>query len=80
LSGWHPADVKAAVQKRGETLTSLAERHNYDASYLRHALTRPLHKGELILAAFLGVKPQTIWPDRYDARGRRTVGRRARAA
>lgn len=68
LSGWHPEDVKAAIRKRGETLTSLAEKKGFDGSYLRHVLNRPLRKGEAIIAKFLGVEPREIWPARYRAK------------
>lgn len=69
LSGWHSEDVKAAVRKRGETLVSLARRNHFSESYLRSVLIRPLYQGEQIIAKFIGVKPQVIWPDRYNADG-----------
>lgn len=72
LSGWHPAEVKAAVQMRGETLAGLARRHGLSESYLRNVLLRPLYRGEQIIATFLRIPPHTIWPDRYDASGRPT--------
>jgi Ner family transcriptional regulator len=69
LSGWHPEDVKAAIRKRGITLTELALRNGFSESYLRNALIRPARDGELIISRFLRVKPEVIWPDRYDADG-----------
>lgn len=68
--GWHPAEVKAAVQMRGETLSGLARRHGLCESYLRVTLLRPSHRGEQIIAAFLRTTPQAIWPERYDAKGK----------
>jgi Ner family transcriptional regulator len=69
LSGWHPEDVKAAIRKKGVTLTELALRNGFSESYLRNALRRPLHDGEQIIARFLKVPAEQIWPDRYDADG-----------
>ncbi|MBI6262380.1 helix-turn-helix domain-containing protein, partial [Proteus mirabilis] len=50
-SDWHPADIIAALRKRGTTLAN--------------ALSRPWPKGEKIIADFLGVAPSEIWPSRY---------------
>lgn len=69
LSGWHPEDVKAAVRKKGVSLSALAEMHGFGPSYLRNTLMRPLFEGEQIIARFLGVAPQEIWPKRYDESG-----------
>ncbi len=65
LSDWHPADVKAALAKRGWTLTALAEAHGHCASYLRQTLIRKSAKGEAIIARVLRVKAGDIWPSRY---------------
>jgi Ner family transcriptional regulator len=70
------ADVKAAIQKRGSSLSALARANGFDDSYLRAVLLRPLPRGEAIIAAFLGVKPKTIWPQRYDAKGNPKSARR----
>lgn len=75
LSGWHPEDVKAAIRKKGHTLSSLSRSHGYSAAYLRNALQRPLFEGEQIIAAFLGVSPYSIWPDRYFRDGRSRIAR-----
>lgn len=69
LSGWHAEDVKAAIRKRGITVTELALKNRLSESYLRNALIRPLYRGEQIIARFLGVPAQSIWPDRYHADG-----------
>ena len=47
LSGWEPEDVKCAIWKKGETLASLARKHDFSEAYLRNALIRPLYRGEL---------------------------------
>lgn len=69
LSGWHPAEVKAEVEMRGQTLAGLARRHGFSESYLRNALMRPLYRGEQIISGFIGIPAQEIWPDRYDRSG-----------
>jgi Ner family transcriptional regulator len=75
LSGWHAEDVKAAIRKKGLTLSALSKKHQYSESYLRGTLIRPRPRGEEIIARFLGVSPAEIWPDRYRAGGPRN-GRR----
>lgn len=66
----HPEDVKAAIRKRGTTLTALAHEHGYDASAIGLALRRPWPAVEAIIARAIGATPQAIWPSRYDAQGR----------
>ena len=79
LSGWHPEDVKAAVRKRGHTLTSLSLAHHFSPAYLRAALRRPLYEGEQIIARFLGIAPYAIWPERYHRDGTSKIQRGASA-
>jgi Ner family transcriptional regulator len=67
LSGWHAEDVKAAIRKKGLTLSALSRRHSYSDSYLRGTLIRHRPHGEEIIARFLGLSPAEIWPDRYRA-------------
>jgi Ner family transcriptional regulator len=71
LSGWHAEDVKAAIRKKGLTLSALSKLHHYSDSYLRGTLIRRRPRGEEIIAQFLGVSPAEIWPDRYRADGPR---------
>lgn len=67
---WHPETVKAAIRKRGVTLTYLAVTSGYSESAVRKALRRHWPAIEGIVATFLGERPETIWPSRYDSRGR----------
>jgi Ner family transcriptional regulator len=67
--GWHPEDIKAAVRKRGKTFTALAREHEVDPSTPRLAASRPCYTGEQIVAGFLGIPPQELWPDRYSEDG-----------
>ncbi len=69
---WHPEDIKAAVRKRGLTLSALAARHDMSTQAVSRALhERSSARAEKVIADFLGVHPMQIWPSRYDARGER---------
>ena len=63
-SDWHPADVKAALEKRGVSLRQLAKSHGY--SHFQRVLTTHWWAAEQIVAAALGLKPEAIWPSRYE--------------
>lgn len=72
---WSPAFVVYRLRDAGLTLRALAERHNYHASAIGKALTKPWPAVEAIVAAALGVTPAEIWPSRYDEDGRPRQGR-----
>ena len=58
---WHPADIIAALKKKGTTLSALSRQSGYAPSTLSNALLRPWTKGELII----GIEAKRIWPSRY---------------
>lgn len=62
---WHPADVLAALKKRGKTLAGLSVQHGYHPTAAGKALKRPWPAMEAIIAQALGVPPAKIWPSRY---------------
>jgi Ner family transcriptional regulator len=66
---WHPADVLAALKKRGHSLAGLSVAHGYHPTAAGKALKRPWPALEAIIAAALGLAPPEIWPSRYDASG-----------
>ena len=68
---WHPEDIKAAIRKRGETLTSLGHRCGIDQRLISLALDYPHKAAEAEIARFLEVPAHVIWPSRYHADGRR---------
>lgn len=69
---WHPADIVAALHKKGVSLRQLALDHGYvSGSTLSGAMVRPYPKAEAIIAKAIGVKPEDIWPSRYGEGGRR---------
>lgn len=73
---WHPADVVAAVRKKGSSLRQLSLAADLHPRTLNRALMTPYIKGQAAIAAFLGVPPQAIWPSRYEADGSHKRGLR----
>jgi len=67
---WHPADVKAALEKAGLTLRALAAKHGLKgSSSLSATLVRSLPCNEKRIADALGIHPKDIWPSRYHQDG-----------
>ncbi|EYU13632.1 helix-turn-helix domain-containing protein [Photorhabdus aegyptia] len=62
---WHPADIIAALKKRGTTLASVSRKAGLASSTLNNALIRRYSNGEKLIAAELGLHPSDIWPSRY---------------
>jgi len=64
---WHPADIKAALEKAGWSLRRLSLRHGYKSpATLKNALHRRWPKGERLIAEAIGIDPAEIWPSRYE--------------
>lgn len=68
-SNWHPADIKAALDKVGWSLRQLSLHSGLSANAVGHALRRPYPRAELIIASAIGYKPNEIWPTRYNSEG-----------
>lgn len=66
---WHKADIKAALEKAGWSLSRLSIYHGYNRSVLKSALIKPYPKAERRIAEAIGVSPEIIWPSRYDMHG-----------
>lgn len=62
---WHPADIIAALKKRGTSLSALSRQAGLASSTLTNALTRRCPNGERLIAEALGIAPEQIWPARY---------------
>lgn len=73
---WHPADVKAALAKRGYTFARIAREHGYHPRSPNTVLWRGWRPMERIVADIIGVEPETIWPSRYGAAPRRFITRK----
>ncbi|PWC10501.1 helix-turn-helix domain-containing protein [Brenneria corticis] len=68
---WHPADIIAALKKKGTTMAAVSRAAGLSSSTLANALARPWPKGEWLIAEALGIPPEEIWPSRYyDVDGR----------
>lgn len=66
-SDWHPADVLAALKKRGKTLAGLSVANGYHPTAAGKALKRRWPAVEAIIADALELSPAEIWPSRYEA-------------
>lgn len=62
---WHPADIIAALKRKGTSLSALSRESGLASSTLANALTRRWPKGERLIAQALNVSPEEIWPSRY---------------
>lgn len=60
---WHPADVIAALRKRGTSLRQVGLAHGY--KQIQNVLTRPWWVVEQLVARELQLTPAQIWPTRY---------------
>tara|TARA_B100000287_G_scaffold432325_1_gene491394 strand:+ start:520 stop:789 length:270 start_codon:yes stop_codon:yes gene_type:complete len=66
LTDWHKEDIKAAIRKKGATLTALALANGYTAPRtFSNVFQAPYPKVQRIIADFIGVPPEEIWPSRY---------------
>jgi Ner family transcriptional regulator len=59
----HPADVVAALHKRGTSLRKIAHENGY--SHIQRVLTRRWLAAEQLVAKALDTSPQALWPSRY---------------
>lgn len=72
---WHPADIKAALEKLGYSLAKLSRLNGYSRSAAAIALHLPWPKMERLIAVTIGVPVQHIWPSRYHPTGAPKSGR-----
>lgn len=72
---WHPEDIKAAVRKTGTTMSALSRAAGLSVGAAKRALETPWPRAEAIIASRLELKPQDIWPSRYDHDGSPKKGR-----
>jgi Ner family transcriptional regulator len=66
---WHPADVLAALKKRGHSLAGLSVANGYHPTAAGKALKQQWPAMEQLLATAIGVAPREIWPSRYNSQG-----------
>jgi len=65
MPNWDRWAIKAAIQRKGATLTGLARAAGISTAACRVALHRRNSAGEQAIAQFLGVHPSILWPGRY---------------
>ena len=76
---WPRDKIRTAILERGMSQARLAREAGYSEGAVRSAIIRPLPSAERIIADFLGVPVQEIWPSRYFPDGRpRTAPRSPR--
>src|SRR5437868_1595790 len=66
---WHPADIAAALKKRGHSLAALSVDQGYHPTAVGKALKAPWPAVERIIADAIGLPPHRIWPSRYGEDG-----------
>lgn len=64
--GWHPEDIKAAIRKKGTTLSALATNNGLSDSACRAALIRSVPEAERVISTFLNVPLHVLWPARHE--------------
>lgn len=69
---WHPADIVAALHKRGMTLRKLGALHGVTGRAVIAALRERNLPSERRIAEAIGIPAQQIWPSRYNPDGSRT--------
>lgn len=64
-------DIAAAIRNQGVSLSELSRRLSPtgDISAVSKALSQPWPRIEAGIAAFLDMKPEEIWPERYTPAG-----------
>lgn len=62
---WTSKRILYEIHERGMTLEQLALRNDRNPSSFRNIWSRPNSINERIIADFLGVTPEELWPNRY---------------
>lgn len=80
---WHPADVKAAICKKGLTMAEIAA--TAEPSIAPQVLSMALRmrcsaRAEELIASAIGVPARKIWPSRFKSNGERIAPARNRKA
>lgn len=74
LQDWHRQDVMSAIRKREFTLAELARINGCKPATAYNVFHRPYPRIERIIAHFLEMEPQDIWPSRYANRTTKNSG------
>lgn len=77
-TAWHPADIIAAVRKRGTTLQRLSRENGFSVFTMNKAVRQCFPACHDIIADVIGTPRQSIWPQFYDRDGVRLSARERR--
>ena len=70
IADWDRSRIKAALKERGYTLRRIGEEAGYgNRDSVQAVFSHPRPPAERKIAEVLGLKPQDIWPSRYEADG-----------
>jgi Ner family transcriptional regulator len=67
--GWHQQDILAAIRKKGETVASLNRALGYRPGVLRTVFYKRWPRGQRVIADFLNVPLEELWPHWYGPGG-----------
>lgn len=67
----HREEIKAAIRMHGETLISLSRKSGLARDSVAVCLKRPLPSANRAVANLLGIPLHQLWPQWYDASGKR---------
>ncbi|MFV0261356.1 MAG: transcriptional regulator [Kluyvera sp.] len=68
---WLPAKVRFELEMRGLSLRALSLEAGYSRDSLKAVLRTPCETYEQVIADALGMKPEDIWPSRWEIRSRK---------
>lgn len=64
---WHQQDILAEIRKRGATVASLSRANGLVTGTLQTVFYKRYPRGQQIVADFIEVPRQELWPEYYDA-------------
>lgn len=67
--GWHPQKIVFEVRLKGSSLQRLGLEHGFSRVTFNRATKERFPRAHAVIAEFLGVPRQTIWPQFYDDAG-----------
>lgn len=62
---WHAEDIKAEIRKKGQSLTGLALSAGLNECDCRDVFRNHRPAAERVIARFIKVPANELWPDRY---------------
>lgn len=57
--------IKAELHRRGMTLSALGAMNDLSSQTMSKVATQPNRRAQAVIARFLNLKPESLWPDRY---------------